>query len=450
MATTASRTPVSTTLEILDELLGDLEPRNFAVRLWDGTVWRPAEGEEPAFTLVVEHPSSLRRLLRPGSEAALAEAYLDGHLSIEGDIFAVPAFGRAVLARDMGLTERARLALKILRLPRDDRAREAGHVEAPERAERADHPGPGRVPEADLHGEVHSVERDRDAVTHHYDLSNRFYSIFLDPRMVYSCAVFRDVDEPLESAQRRKLDLICRKLRIRDGDRLLDIGCGWGALLIHAAAEHGADALGITLSEQQAELARERIREAGLTDRCRVEVRDYRTLETGAFDRVASVGMFEHVGRARAPEYFETIHRILRPGGSYLHHAITANPTVEWDTGQTLSDRFVFPDHELIAIGETLVFAEDAGFDVRDVEGLREHYARTLRHWVAALEARRGEAVAEVGEAAWRAWHLTFAGAALEFEAGRQNLHQALLVRKQSDGSAALPLGRWDWYEGRA
>jgi cyclopropane-fatty-acyl-phospholipid synthase len=444
MATTAFRTPQATTLEILREILGGIEPRNFAVRLWDGTVWRPEGSDAPVFTLVIERPSSLRRLLRPGSEAALAEAYLAGDLSIEGDIFAVPAFGRAILEQDRSLTDRARLAMRLLRLPRgDDGWGGPDHGSGARPGGRSD----GDLPAPALRGELHSMERDRVAVTHHYDLSNRFYALFLDSRMVYSGAAFRAPDEPLDVAQERKLDLICRKLRIREDDRFLDIGCGWGALIIHAARKYGAGALGITLSERQAELARDRIREACLSDRCRVEVRDYRTLHDHAFDRVASIGMFEHVGRDRATDYFSTVHRVLRPGGSYLHHAITANPNVERPRGPTLSDRYVFPDHEVIPIGETLTLAEGVGFEVRDVEGLREHYALTLRRWVAALTERREEAIAEVGEATWRAWRLMFAGAALNFEAGVQGLAQALFVKPASDGSAGVPLGRWDWYD---
>lgn len=440
--TTATRdAPSTTALHVLDDLLAGVSPANFQVRLWDGTTWTPEGDQEPAFTLVVERPSALRSLLRAGSSAALAESYLAGHLSIEGDIFAVPDVGRGILEQNISLTRRARIALRLLRLPgEDDESVDGAEV---------DEDGVGRtgpMPEAHLQGQRHSIERDRAAVTHHYDLSNRFYSLFLDPRMVYSCAVFRRPDESLEEAQRRKLDLICRKLRIREGERLLDIGCGWGALIIHAAREYGARAVGITLSERQAELARVRVAEAGLGGQCRVEVRDYRRLEDDAFDRVASIGMFEHVGRERAPEYFATIHRLLRPGGSYLHHAITANPLTPPQSGPTFSDRYVFPDHELIPVGETLTFAEATGFDVRDVENLREHYALTLRRWVAALETNRAEAVAEVGEATWRAWHLMFAGSAVDFEANRQSIVQALMVKPRADGSAELPLGRWDWY----
>ena len=440
---TPSATATATALDIVRDLFADVEPRDFEVRLWDGTRWTPEGAGAPAFTLVLERPSTLRRLLRTGSESALLEAYLAGDLSVQGDIFAVPDVGRAVIERQRPLTERARLALRLLRLPREPAG--DGDVADADVAE----DGAADVRTARLRGELHSIERDRAAVTYHYDLSNRFYGLFLDPRMVYSCAVFAAPDEPLERAQLRKLDLICRKLRIRPGDRLLDVGCGWGALILHAAREYGADALGITVSERQADLARQRIRDAGLEDRCRVVVRDYRTMgeAEGGFDRVASVGMFEHVGRARAGEYFRTIFQLLRPGGVYLHHAITGNPRQERPAGASLSDRYVFPDHELIPIGETLTAAEMAGFDVRDVEGLGEHYALTLRRWVAALEGRRSEAVSEVGEATVRAWLLVFAGAAVDFEAGRQGLAQALLVRPREDGSTGLPLGRWDWYD---
>ncbi|MGK7311622.1 MAG: class I SAM-dependent methyltransferase [Candidatus Longimicrobiales bacterium M2_2A_002] len=428
--------PASTTLDALRDLFDGIEIRNFDVRLWDGTTWAPDGAADPAFTLVVERAGALRSLLHAGSEAALVEAYLVGDLSIEGDIYAVPPFGRALLRQRLGLGRRARIALRLLRLPKDD-----GDGALPGEE-------PGGLPAAKLHGELHSIERDRAAVTHHYDLSNAFYSLFLDPRMVYSCAVFRHPDEDLETAQLRKLDLICRKLRIREGDRLLDVGCGWGALIIHAAREYGALATGITLSQRQAELARSRIREAGLDGRCRVEVRDYRELQDEAFDRIASVGMFEHVGHERAAEYFATIHRLLRPGGSYLHHAITANPLGPPQPGPSLSDTFVFPDHELIPIGETLTYAEEEGFDIRDLEALREHYALTLRRWIAALERNRAAAVAEVGEPTWRAWHLMFAGSAIDFEANRQEISQVLMVKPRADGSAGIPLGREDWYDG--
>ncbi len=419
----------SATLDALRELFAGIDRRDFAVRLWDGTEWAPDGAGAPRLTLVVNRPAALRRLLRPGSEAALAEAHLRGDLDIEGDIFAAVPLGRGILEQRRGLLDRLRLAYRLAKVPRHEPG--------------GDGAGARR---AELRGRQHTRERDRVAVTHHYDVSNRFYRLFLDPTMAYSCAYFADRDEELASAQRRKLDLICRKLRLRPGERFLDIGCGWGSLLIHAVREYDVEGVGITLSEPQAELARSRIEDAGLAGRCRVEVRDYRSPHDVAFDKVASVGMFEHVGRARAVGYFDAVRRALRPGGAYLHHAITANPLVPRPGADTLSNRYVFPDHELIPIGETLTFAEEAGFDVRDVEQLREHYALTLRRWVAALEEHHEEAMEEVGEATWRAWRLVFAGAAHDFDAGRTGVAQALLVRPDEAGDAGVPLGRWDWY----
>jgi cyclopropane-fatty-acyl-phospholipid synthase len=416
-------------------LFNGLSQRNFRVRLWDGTVWAPADPGPADFTIVVRSPGALRRLLWPHSEAALAEAYLVDALDIEGDIFAVPAVGREIIERRRTLREKVRVGLRLAAVP----------VEEAGTAPTSDGVAPRPAP---LRGPVHSLARDRAAVTHHYDLSNRFYQLFLDPAMAYSCAVFEDVDEDLATAQHRKLDLACRKLRLRPGERLLDVGCGWGALIIHAARDYGVEAVGITLSERQAELARARIAEAGVADRCIVELVDYRRLqESGSFDKAVSIGMFEHVGRARAPEYFATVHRMLRPGGAYLHHTITRGASAQDSRGATVTGRYVFPDHQLLPVAENLELAEKAGFDIRDVENLREHYALTLRRWVAALEARHDEAAAEVGEATWRAWRLVFAGSAHGFETGRQGLIQALLVKPHTDGRVALPLGRGDWYD---
>lgn len=429
--------PADAALSALREVLAPPVPQIFRIRLWDGTEWAP-EGADIRFTLIVRRPGALRNLARPGNEAALAEAYLRGELEVEGDVFSAAEVGRAIAEKPRGLLERARIGFHLW-----NAARKASRTETPRRGDEAGEP----MPAADLRGERHTPERDRAAVVHHYDLSNRFYRAFLDPAMVYTCAVFSHPGEDLASAQRRKLDLVCRKLRLRAGDRLLDIGCGWGALLLHAAREYGAETVGITLSERQAEMARETIRQAGLGSSCRVELRDYRTVEgTGVFDKVASLGMFEHVGRERGPEYFGVVHRLLRPGGAYLHHAITADARLPAGRVSTLAHRFVFPDHDIVPICDTIAFAETAGFDVRDVENLREHYALTLRCWVDGLERRRADVVEEVGEASWRAWRLVFAGAARDFETGRKGLFQTLLVKAGPDGDAGLPPGREDWY----
>jgi cyclopropane-fatty-acyl-phospholipid synthase len=264
--------------------------------------------------------------------------------------------------------------------------------------------------------------------------------------MVYSCAYFTSAGEELDTAQERKLDYICRKLRLRGGERLLDVGCGWGGLVMHAALLHGVDATGITLSRPQAELANERIRQAGVSDRCRVEVRDYRDVgETGVYDKLVSVGMFEHVGKGRLSEYFRRAFSLLRPGGVFLNHGIACNPAFPPIPGPSFADHYVFPDGELVPIGATLDAAEANGFEVRDVESLREHYVLTLLHWVRRLEARRDEACRAAGETTYRLWRLYMAGAAHKFRTGRNNVYQALLV-KTDRGASGLPLTRSDWY----
>jgi cyclopropane-fatty-acyl-phospholipid synthase len=297
-----------------------------------------------------------------------------------------------------------------------------------------------------LSGARHSIERDRLAVTYHYDVSGDFYKLWLDSRMVYSCAYFASPDDDLEVAQERKLDYICRKLRLRPGERLLDIGCGWGGLVIHAAERYGVEAVGITLSGGQAELASERIRRAGLADRCRVEVRDYRQMDDPeGYDKLVSVGMFEHVGEAMLPEYLGRAWRLLRPGGVFLNHGIARSATEPAEGGPSFLDRYVFPDSELVPISTTLRAAEMSDFEVRDVESLREHYALTLRRWVSRLEEHRDEACRAADETTYRIWRLFMSASAYGFEVGRLNLYQTLLV-KPSRGESGLPLTRADWY----
>jgi cyclopropane-fatty-acyl-phospholipid synthase len=263
--------------------------------------------------------------------------------------------------------------------------------------------------------------------------------------MVYSCAYFRQAGDTLDLAQENKLDYICRKLRLRPGERLLDIGCGWGGLILHAAKTFGARALGITLSEPQAELANERIRAEGLEDRCRAEVRDYRDLEQPeSFDKLVSVGMFEHVGEKLLPEYFRRAWRLLRPGGAFLNHGIAEN-FHKPNRGESFVDKYVFPDGELVPISVTLRAAEDAGWEVRDLESLREHYALTLHSWVQRLEQQAASARQIVGEVTYRIWRLYMAAGAHRFRTGWLNLYQALLV-KPDGGESRLPLIREDWY----
>lgn len=414
-------------LSLLQDLLADFHPRDFAIRLWDGSEWGPEEGFPARFTLSVRTPGGLRTMFLAADELSLGEAYVYGDLDIEGDVGAAIELGNHLIRRRGTVADRLRWAKMLLSLPGGNRPS-----------------GPGRRPR--IGGRLHSISRDRDAVSYHYDVSNDFYALWLDRRMVYSCGYFSEPDDSLDVAQERKLDYICRKLRLSPGERLLDIGCGWGGLVVHAAKHYGVEGTGITLSRPQAELAAERIREAGLSERCRAEVRDYRELGgTAMFDKIASVGMFEHVGGSRLREYFRRAFRLLRPGGVFLNHGIASNPSYPLHPGPYFSDRYVFPDGELFPLGTTLQIAEEEGFEVRDVENLREHYVLTLRHWRRRLEERAGEALRIAGETIFRIWRLYLAGAAHTFAAGKNNVFQTLLSRPQS-GRSGLPLTRDDWY----
>ncbi|HDO35246.1 MAG TPA: class I SAM-dependent methyltransferase [Nitrospirae bacterium] len=426
--TAVSDRTVQNSLSFLQRLLSGYHPRNFGVRLWDGTRWDAEPGQPQRFTLVLQHPGAVRKMFWPPSELAMGEAYIYDDFDIEGEIEAIfPLADYLVNGRHNGASPSLRNIWCLLKLPSGGSPRVGRQA-------------------ARLRGKRHSIERDRMAVTYHYDVPNAFYKLWLDQRMIYSCAYFATPDDDLDTAQQRKLDYICRKLRLRPGQRLLDIGCGWGGLVIYAAQRYGVEAVGITLSRQQAELANERIHEAGLDDQCSVKVCDYRMLdEPEGYDRLVSVGMFEHVGKELLPEYFERSWRLLRPGGVFLNHGIAVNATEPVQHKATFSDRYVFPDGELLPISTTLEKAEKRGFEVRDVESLREHYALTLRHWVRRLEDHHDEARKVVDEVTYRVWRLFMSGSAYEFRVGRNNVYQTLLV-KPVNGDSGLPLTRADWY----
>jgi cyclopropane-fatty-acyl-phospholipid synthase len=414
---------VEVTTQILDTITVDCPQRDFAIRLWDGSVW--GQAERPRFTLVLNSPGALRRMLI-GSELALGEAYIYDDFDVEGDLEAAFEWVDYLVHHELELREKLRLAGLLLQLPGNGRQ---GKIRL--------------VP--DLRGAPHSAERDSRAVTYHYNLSNDFYSLWLDRRMVYSCAYFKSGEEDIDTAQTQKLDYICRKLRLRPGERLLDVGCGWGGLILYAAAKFGVRACGITLSEPQAQWARARIDEAGLTQQCEVQVCDYRDLEPSpAYDKIVSVGMCEHVGESRMPSYFRQVWNLLRPGGVFLNHGIAASATFK-RKGASFIDKYVFPDGELIPLGTTIRIAEALGFEVRDVENLREHYAGTLGRWVRRLESRYEEAKRLTNETVYRIWRIYMAGSAHAFAVGRVNLYQ-VLFSKPDNGEAHLPLTRVDWY----
>ncbi|HKJ21741.1 MAG TPA: cyclopropane-fatty-acyl-phospholipid synthase family protein, partial [Gammaproteobacteria bacterium] len=297
----------------------------------------------------------------------------------------------------------------------------------------------------DLRADTNARHNSRRSIAYHYDVSNDFYRLWLDPEMVYSCAYFKDAQQPLAEAQRDKLDYICRKLRLAPGQRLLDIGCGWGALVSWAARHYGVQAHGITLSDQQYEYARERIRREGLEDRVRIELRDYRDLAPSAdYDRIVSVGMFEHIGIANFPTYFDIVRRALKPDGLFLNHGVTSDSGWEPSTTVRFINRYVFPDAELAPISDVCTAMEQAGFELIDMEGLRPHYALTLRRWVAALEQHREEAIALMGEPTYRLWRLYMAGTAHYFDRGTSGIYQILAGRVREP--LATPLRRDDLY----
>jgi cyclopropane-fatty-acyl-phospholipid synthase len=413
---------------IFQILLADYHPRDFAISFWDGSQC-PSENGTPRFTLMVRHPDALRRMLKTSSnDLSLSEAFISGDLDVEGDIEAAMPVANHLISHNWPALTMLRLGKNLLAMPRLQRV-----------------PRKDRSP-AELSGELHSIERDRQAVTYHYDVSNDFYALWLDEQMVYSCAYFESPDDGLDRAQARKLDYVCRKLRLRPGERLLDIGCGWGGLIMHAAQKYGANALGITLSKNQATLANERIKRAGLQGQCRVEIRDYRDLDqVSGFEKIVSVGMFEHVGESQLPLYFQRAWRLLRPGGVFLNHGIANRAIDPRPKGPTFISRYVFPDGDLVPINMTLRYAEEAGFEVRDVESLREHYTLTLRHWTRRLESCRNEALRVVGDSTYRVWRLFLSGSAYGFAAGLLNVYQSLLL-KADEGRSSLPLSRADWY----
>ena len=403
------------------EILLPAQVTEVAVRLWDGTLGWGAP-EAPCI-LHLRHPAPLRELILKRSLFRLVDAYLAGHLEVEGEMEKLFDLQAPLEKLQLPLAARLRLARLALRLPG------YGRGEEPAATCRLARPG----------------ENCRRTIAHHYDVSNDFYRLWLDPEMVYSCAYFTEPHEDLARAQRDKLEYICRKLRLEPGQRLLDIGCGWGGLALWAARHHGVRVHGITLSRQQYELARRRVREAGLEDRVTIELRDYRDLDmTHHYHRVVSVGMFEHIGVRNFPVYFETIARVMRPDGLFLNHGITSADGWGDSVGTRFINHYIFPDGELATLHRVIEAMEQAGFETIDVENLRRHYQLTLRLWVRNLEARREEAIAASDPATWRLWRLYMAGSAHRFGAGHIALHQILAARRHQP--QPLPLTRADLY----
>ena len=412
---------------VLQTLIEEILGRDLPVRVvaYDGTDLGPRDA--PA-TITVRSPRAFRWLLWSPDELGFGRAHVVGDIDVEGDLYAVLSLRDRLPDLDLGprqVLAAARLAgVKALRRPE---------------------PPPEEVR---LRGARHSRTRDAAAIAHHYDISNDFYRLVLGPSMTYSCAVFEHPDDSLEAAQANKYELISRKLGLAPGRRLLDVGCGWGGMALHAAAHHGVRVVGVTVSRRQVELAEKRVADAGVADLVEIREQDYREVDDGPFDAISSIGMFEHVGLARLSEYFTRLRGLLAPGGRLLNHAISRPPGERARFARTgFIDRYVFPDGELHEVGSVVSAMQAAGFEARHVESLREHYALTLRQWVRNLEEHWAEAVAEVGPNRARVWRLYMAASALNFEANRTQIHQILGVNTGRGDQADAGLGlrpRWD------
>jgi cyclopropane-fatty-acyl-phospholipid synthase len=431
-ATATGRTVAEYLQPIVHQIFGGPPP--VEISFWDGS----HVGAGGPGRIVVRGPDALRRLIWAPGELGLARAFVAGDLDVTGDLADMLRVTTAALSAG-GLRAVAAVPAAI------SAAKALGLVSG----------APPAPPEEIVpHGVRHSIRRDKQAVSHHYDVGNAFYEMVLGPSMTYSCARFVDASTTLEEAQAAKQELICRKLGLDDESfrqassgprpRVLDVGCGWGSMAIHAATHHDVDVVGVTISEEQAAYARRRVADLGRGDRVEIRIQDYRTIRDGPFDAISSIGMAEHVGHKRMRTYFETLHELLRPGGRLLNHAISSVGGARM-AERGFIHRYVFPDGELLDVGVTALEMEQAGFEVRDVENLREHYATTLRHWVANLERNWTDAVGLVGEGRARVWRLYMSGSINGFEEGRIQLHQTLGVRAHPDGRSEMPPTRRYW-----
>jgi cyclopropane-fatty-acyl-phospholipid synthase len=351
----------------------------------------------------------------------LARAYVTGDLEIIGDAYTALSRLYPIYWDTISWSDRLKLIRQF--------APKAVHRPAPPPQERT------------LSGRRHSKNRDADAIHHHYDVSNRFYSWVLGPSMAYTCAVFPSADASLELAQDEKFDLVCRKLGLEPGMRLLDVGCGWGGMVMHAVKHYGVKAIGVTLSEQQARYGQESIEQAGLTSQAEIRFSDYRNVAESGFDAVSSIGLTEHIGRANYPSYFSFLYGKLRPEGRLLNHTIT-RPNDNWVSHfrKSFINRYVFPDGELSGPSQVMTAMNSAGFEIRHTENLREHYALTLKHWCDNLEDHWDEAVAEAGLGTARVWRLYMAASRLGFDINMIELHQMLGVKLGPGGKSGMPL----------
>jgi cyclopropane-fatty-acyl-phospholipid synthase len=428
---------LAATRDLLTHVWEELE-LDIAFELWDGSVIPEHLNRNDDLRIVIRDETVPTRLMRRPGLTTLIELYISGAIDLSGG-----TFFDLVARRSKVRTRDIRKRLKMGRI-----ARNAWPIlRAPVTT-----PMDGRAVDEDQAGSRDGTraERNKRNIAHHYDVSNDFYRLFLDPEMVYSCGYFQDWSNDIATAQVDKLDMICRKLRLKPGERMLDIGCGWGALACHAAKNYGVQVHGVTLSEEQFALARDRVIDRGLSDKVTIEIRDFSELK-GGFDKIASIGMFEHVGLANHSTYFSTVHRLLRPRGVYLHHAIARRGKKTDKLFQKIRPeykamrQFIFPGGEVDHIGMTARNLESHGFEVHDVEGWREHYARTCKLWAERLMAAEVDAIDQVGSETYRLWVLYLSGVSLAFKQGTLGIFQTVATRRDR-GPSGLPPTRADLY----
>jgi len=399
---------LSQTAPLRQALTSSLPRRPFGVRFWDGTEVPATEPDAPTLTLLT--PRALAHALRAPGELGLGRAYVAGMLEVD-DMEAALRMVDEFEPPDLSIGQQLTLALAVVRA--------CGVVMPPP------------VPETELRlrGQRHTISRDRRAVRHHYDVGNEFFALFLDRSMTYSCAYWRGGAQTLEEAQEAKLELVCKKLGLREGERVLDVGCGWGSFVIHAASRHGVNAVGITLSEHQAQLARERAREAGVADRVEFRIADYREVSDRPFDAIASIGMVEHVGEEQIDAYARRLHRLLEPGGRLLNHGIAKLKDFDTPDEGAFSERFVFPDGVPLPLSRILQALERAEFTPTHVEGLQDDYAKTIGYWIDSFDGHWDDAVRLGGIERARVWRLYLRAAKQGFETGWASVYQVLAHR---------------------
>ena len=420
----------------LFEQVGELLNARFSIRLWDGSMVPLGRDVDTDFYLAVNSPGTIGSLLRWPTYENLLQHYVKGNLDISADLLDFVAVAREKRPKDklqkMSKLSLIRQALPLLLTPGD--RRELQHRYGDEET-----------------GRKQSRRDNKEFIQFHYDISNDFYKLFLDQEMQYSCGYFTRPDNSLDQAQRDKLDLICRKLRLQAGDRMLDIGCGWGGLICHAAGNYGVQAHGVTLSQTQFDYATEKVKKLGLENRIKVELRDYSTLE-GTYDKIASVGMFEHIGIANMDGYFAKINALLRDRGILMNHGIsrhakrTKREVRKIRPERRLLLKYIFPGSELDNVGHTIDMLEVNGFEVHDVEALREHYGLTTRHWYRNLRQNREEAEKLVGSEKLRIWLLYLAGVSIGFTDGSMHICQVVATKHKAKGASGMPLTRADLY----